>query len=204
MPSRPETLDSILLYFPENSHEKVRELFLRHSFNFTITRPNKTKLGSFKSGKPGTFPTIYINNDLGKYTFLLIFLHELAHFIVWQKHKRKAAPHGVEWKNEYIELVIPFFIDSIFPDVLVPELKKYFRTTAATLHRSVDLIKILASIDGKKVSLTVHDLPLEATFTLSSGKQFVKMEKLRTRYKCYCPADKKFYLVPKSAQIIQP
>lgn len=204
MPTRPETLNTILLYFPSASREMVRELFLKNPFSFTITKANKTKLGSFKAGRPGSLPTIFINYDLGNYSFLLVFLHELAHYLVWYKIKRRTSPHGDEWKNEYIQLVQPFMQQNIFPDVLVPELKKYFRTTPATMHRSISLIKTLAQLDGKNVSLTVHDLPIDATFRLSSGKEFVKIEKIRTRYKCYCPADKKYYLVSKSAQIIQP
>lgn len=204
MPTRPETIDNILNYFPLSSKEMVRNLFSQHPFSFTVTKANKTKLGSFKAGQPGTRPTIYINYDLGKFTFLLIFLHELAHYMVWSKYKQKVSPHGIEWKHEFQQLAIPFMQQSIFPAELVIELKKYFLTTPATLHHSINLVKTLNLLDGKKVSPTVSEIPINASFKLSSGKEFIKLEKRRTRYKCYCPADKKYYLVSKSAQIIQP
>lgn len=204
MPTRPETLEGILTYFPSSSRPLVKDLFVNNRFNFTITRAHKTKLGSFKGARAGTIPSIFINYDLGQFSFLIIFLHELAHFMVWSKYKQRTAPHGIEWKKEFIQLAIPFFQQNVFPEILVPELKNYFRTTPATMHRSINLVKILAELDGKKVSLTLNDIPHDATFRLKNGNDYIKMEKQRTRYKCFCLNDKKYYLVPKSAQIIQP
>jgi hypothetical protein len=131
-----------------------------------------------------------------------VFLHELAHLVVMKQHGRKAKPHGEEWKNAYRNLVQPFFNEQVFPPLLAAELYRYFVKTPATFHRDTKLINILASMEGGMQVITVNEVPLNGTFTLMSGRQFIKMEKLRTRYKCFCPATKKYYLVPKSAQVL--
>ena len=139
----------------------------------------------------------------GNIHFLLVFLHELAHLIVMKKFGRKAKPHGTEWKNAYCILVQPFFIEQVFPVVLAKELHRYFIKTPATFHRDTRLINTLSSLEGGVQMVTVNDIPLNSTFTLLSGRQFVKLEKLRTRYKCFCPKTRKYYLVPRSAQVLQ-
>ena len=203
MPYKPETLDGVLSRFPEQAQNMTKALFNEYHFLFRITTPRKTRLGSFKGVRMGARPVIQINSDLGPYTFLLVFLHELAHLVVMKKFGRKAKPHGDEWKNAYRNLVIPFIDGQIFPAVLTAELHRYFIKTPATFHRDTRLINTLSSLEGGKAMVTVNDVPLNSTFTLMSGREFVKLEKLRTRYKCFCPKTRKYYLVPRSAQVMQ-
>ncbi len=202
MSYKPETLQGVLMRFPEQAHKLVEGLFDEYPFLFRITAPRQTRLGSFKGVRHGGRPTIHINADLGKYTFLLVFLHELAHLVVMKKYGRKAKPHGVEWKNAYRFLIQPFFNENVFPPELTKELYRYFVKTPATFHRDTRLLNTLSSLEGGHVIMTVHDVPTNGTFTLTSGRQFVKMELLRTRYKCFCPQTKKYYLVPRSAQVL--
>jgi hypothetical protein len=203
MSYKPETLEGVLSRFPEQARIMTRALFAEYHFLFRITTPRKTRLGSFKGARLGARPIIQINADLGTYTFLLVFLHELAHHVVYKKYGRKVKPHGEEWKHAYRNLVQPFFAAQVFPSELTAELQRYFIKTPATFHRDTRLINTLSSIEGGIAIVTVNDVPINSTFTLMSGRQFVKLEKLRTRYKCFCPKTKKYYLVPKSAQVMQ-
>ena len=88
MPYKPETLEAVLSRFPEQAHRLTEKLFAEHHFLFRITTPRRTRLGSFKGVRYGGRPTIHINSDLGQYTFLLVFLHELAH-LVHHNHSTK-------------------------------------------------------------------------------------------------------------------
>lgn len=203
MSYKPETLEGVLSRFPEQARLLTQALFNEHHFLFRITAPRRTRLGCFKGTRFGGRPVIHINSDLGQYTFLLVFLHELAHLVVMKQFGRKAKPHGMEWKNAYRNLVQPFFTEEIFPQILTVELHRYFIKTPATFHRDTRLINTLSSIEGGIEIVTVNDIPLNSTFTLMSGRQFVKLEKLRTRYKCFCPKTRKYYLVPRSAQVMQ-
>ncbi len=203
MSYKPETLEGVLNRFPEQAQQLTKALFNEHHFLFRITTPRKTRLGSFKGVRLGARPVIQVNSDLGQYSFLLVFLHELAHLVIMKKYGRKAKPHGEEWKNAYRNLVQPFLNDQVFPGALTVELTRYFLKTPATFHRDTRLINTLSSLEGGKAMVTVNDVPLNGTFTLMSGRQFVKLEKLRTRYKCFCPKTRKYYLVPRSAQVMQ-
>jgi SprT protein len=203
MPYKPETLEGVLSRFPEQARLMAQDLFSEYHFLFRITAPRKTRLGCFKGARYGARPVIHVNSDLGPYTFLLVFLHELAHLAVMKQFGRKAKPHGAEWKNAYRNLVQPFFNEQVFPPALTIELHRYFIKTPATFHHDTRLINALLSIEGGIEIVTVNDVPLNSTFTLVSGRQFVKLEKLRTRYKCFCPKTRKYYLVPKSAQVLQ-
>lgn len=203
MPYKPETIQGVLSRFPEQARRLTEALFNEHRFLFRITTPRRTRLGSFKGVRLGARPVIHINSDLGPYTFLLVFLHELAHLSVMKQYGRKAKPHGDEWKNAYRNLVHPFLAENVFPPVLAAELHRYFIKTPATFHRDARLINTLASLEGGKIMITVNDIPINGTFTLISGRQFVKLEKLRTRYKCFCTKTHKYYLVPRSAQVMQ-
>lgn len=202
MSYKPETLVGILSRFPEAARPLVEPLFNEYHFLFRITTPRRTRLGSFKGIRNGERPVIQLNSDLKPYSFLLVFLHELAHLVVMKQYGRKARPHGTEWKNAYRKLVNPFFDAQIFPPELVNALFRYFTKTPATFHRDTKLLNLLAAVEGGNSILTVNDVPLNSTFTLMNGRQFVKLEKLRTRYKCLCPRTKKYYLVPRSAQVM--
>lgn len=202
MSFRPETLEGVLNFFPEPAHAQISDIFAQNHFLFRITRPNRTRLGSFKGSRGNVRPVIQVNSDLGKYTFLLVFLHELAHFRVMKQYGRKVMPHGIEWKLTYQELVRPFLENQVFPTLLTSELNRYFLKTPATFHHDTRLINVLASFEGGSSVRTVNDIPVNSKFTLSNGRQFVKLEKLRTRYKCFCPVTKKYFLVPKSAQVL--
>jgi SprT protein len=203
MTYKPETLEGVLSRFPEQAHGLTRRLFDEYQFLFRITTPRKSRLGSFKGARLAGRPVIQVNADLGPYTFLLVFLHELAHLVVMKHYGRKAKPHGDEWKNAYRRMVQPFFEAQVFPAELAKELHRYFMKTPATFHRDARLINTLAALEGGSAIVTVGDVPMNGTFTLVSGRQFVKLEKLRTRYKCYCPKTRKYYLVPRSAQVMQ-
>ncbi len=203
MSYKPETLEGVLSRFPVQACSLAERLFNEHHFLFRITAPRRTRLGSFKGVRFGSRPVIQINSDLGEYSFLLVFLHELAHLVVMKQFGRKAKPHGTEWKKAYRSLVQPFFDEKVFPADLTAELYRYFIKTPATFHRDTRLINTLASAEGGKVIVTVNEVPLNASFTLISGRRFVKLEKLRTRYKCFCPETRKYYLVPCSAQVLQ-
>ena len=202
MAYRPITVEDILLHFPELSRDKIKASLQSHSFSFRITSPRQTLLGSFRGSQAGKPPIIMVNSDLKPYTFLLVFLHELAHFHIWNKFKRRVPPHGKEWKSTLRELAAPFIQEGIFPLELTKELATYFKTAPATFHHNIRMIQALAQAEGEKRILLVDDIPSEEKFSLVNGKQYVKIEKRRTRYKCLCLNDNKYYLVSKTAQIL--
>ena len=204
LPSGPESLTLVLSRFPEDTRWLIKEYLNQHSFLLRITKPRKLRLGSFRASGTAGIPVISMNDDLGLYSFLLVFLHELAHLLVWQKYRNKAAPHGKEWKNEYQGLVLPFIERNLFPNDLINGLNRYFHRTAASFQRDIELQRVLHDLDGKGKLFLLSDLPDKQEFELHGGKRMIKLEKIRTRYRCYCPSNKRYYLVSPAAQIIIP
>lgn len=198
----PEDRSRVLIRFPENTRSILEHYFDTYTFLLKITSPRQNRLGSFRAAVKGQPPVIRINNDLGPYSFLLVFLHELAHLDVWLNFGRKAVPHGKEWKAAYRRLVNPLFMNGSIPEPLMHSLERYFVRTPATFHRDVNLLNALNQLEGKERILILRDIPEKSAFVLPGGKTMVKLERMRTRFKCYCPQNKRFYLVPGTAQII--
>jgi hypothetical protein len=200
--ARHDYKSTILERFPENSRAIILDYLQRFNFQLKITKPRKFRLGSFKAAPVGRIPVISMNSDLGSYSFLLVFLHELAHLDVWIKYGRKASPHGHEWKTSYQTLVSPLMNQGFLPEKLVIELSRYFMKTPATYHKHTGLIRVLNELEGRKNMLTLIEIPYHSDFLLPDGRLMKKQERLRTRFKCYSYSNRKYYLVPGSAQII--
>jgi hypothetical protein len=196
-----DPLQAIRQYFPPETFSTVEACFREYRFNLRISKPRKNKLGSFKPSAPGNNPVITVNADLGKYMFFLVFIHEIAHLIVHNKYARNVASHGKEWKSTYKSLMIPLLDNNILPAELNFHLRKYFKKTAATFVRETALLQVINSLDGKQQAETLNNVPLNTVFALSNGKRFVKLETRRTRCRCLCLDNKRYYDVACSAQI---
>ena len=197
----PESLSLVLSRFPEDTRWLINDYFSNYSFQLKITKPRKLRLGSFRAAIKGDLPVISLNSDLGPYSFLLVFIHELGHLLVWKQYKRRAAPHGKEWKEAYRFLILPLMERNSIPVELMQGLEHYFIKTHASFQRDIGFLRILHSLDGKGLLLTLNDIPEKNTFNLMDGRPMVKLERIRTRYKCYCPSNKRYYLVSPAAQI---
>jgi hypothetical protein len=199
---RSDHLAALLARFPVNTHFLIQSYLEKYIFHLRITTPRKLRLGSFRAAKKGELPVISINNDLGKYSFLLVFIHELAHLEVWLQQRRRVTPHGPEWKTAFRILINPLFEQQLFPEDLNKNLLVYFLKTPATFQRNIQLQRVLHQLDGHGSLLTLADIPVDTPFHLTDGRQMIKLERIRTRYKCYCPSNKRYYLVSPAAQII--
>ncbi|NVO19460.1 MAG: hypothetical protein HXX13_07155 [Bacteroidetes bacterium] len=196
-----ESPSLLLLRFPEESRYLIAEYLQKYNFRIKITTPRKLRLGSFKATNKGELPLIHINNDLGPYSFLLVFLHELAHLQVWLTHGRKVLPHGKEWKNSYHQLVLPLLAGDALSFDLQACLARFFTNSKASFHRDIVFQRLLHQLDGKGELLMLKDIPGKSDFCLSDGRRMIKLERIRTRYKCYCPSNRKYYLVSPAAQV---
>jgi hypothetical protein len=174
-------------FVPERTAEHLTEWIFQRRINLKITQGRKTKLGDYKiSYKPNSIPTISINGDQNKYSFLLTLLHEFAHAQVFEKYGAHVKPHGEEWKEEYRGLIIPYFEMDIFPEPLRSTLLKHFINPKASSHADLQLVKALSEFDtpSDKPILRLEDLEEGEAFVIS-GKKLIKGEKRRTRYMCY-------------------
>lgn len=187
-------------YVPEYSLEYVIDLLERYPLHLKITRERQTKHGDFRM-QNNRQPQITINYNLNSYAFLITLLHELAHFINYKNHKRRVAPHGTEWKNEFKNLMSPLLRPEVFPDELLKVLSKHMIDPKASSNSDPKLVLALKKYDTPTDKILLH--------TLTPGTQFILNqmhltlgEKRRTRYLCEEVKSKKKYLVNQNAEVM--
>ena len=166
-----------------------------------ITRSRTTKLGDYRSPYGVKYHKISVNHDLNKYQFLLTLVHELAHLKTFEAFKNRVKPHGKEWKANFQDLMQPFLNEDVFPDDLLPVVRKYMANPSSTTSNSA-LLEGMRKYDGPKDYFTLDELPMDSLFRIHNGVVFKKVEKLRKRYKCLRLDNKRIYLVSPLMKVV--
>jgi hypothetical protein len=190
-------------YFPEASVEKVGEIYTQRRFKLHFKRPRSSKLGDFRPPRTQNgICTITLNLDLNPYQMLITYLHEVAHYDVYQQHdSRSVQPHGTEWQKQFAALLQPFMTETIFPKDVLAALEKHLKHIKASSTADQDLQRGLQHYDkNTNTATTVESLPDGARFTLKNGLVFQKGDKQRTRYKCFCESNGRWYFVAALAE----
>lgn len=187
-------------YIPQLALDEVCRLIDENSFFLKITRPRKTKKGDFRPDIRGNFHRISVNGDLNQYDFLITLIHEYAHLIVWLKHGRSAKPHGIEWKNEFRNHLLPFFELNVFPLDLKNAVLSFISNPAASSCVDIHLQKSLAKYN-KHQTLYLEDIKEGQLFVFDKNRLFEKGKRLRKRYQCEEVNTKKKYLFSPIAEV---
>lgn len=170
-------------FVPENAGEEIIRLWQLNPFRLTITGHRKTKKGDFKANIKGKVHYISVNGTLNPYEFLLVLIHEYAHLMVWKKFGRTVKPHGIEWKIEFQEYMLPFFELVEFPPRLAIAMLKYLKNPKAASSSDIPLQKEFSKFDAPSDKLVVEDLENGALFVFNN-RLFKREKKLRARYLC--------------------
>jgi SprT protein len=181
-------------YLPTSSINVVMNWIINNNIHLKITKKRSTKLGDYRP--PGANPNhrISINHNLNPYSFLITFIHELAHLIVWEKHRNTVSPHGIEWKNECRILMEITLKERMFPDDIEKVLKSSIINSKASSSTDLNLSRILKKYDSTQLGASLEDLDKDTIFETESGLKFKKGNKRRTRYICQNLQNNKLYL----------
>lgn len=201
---RPTEKELLGRYLPAEAVEPVLELLREHRIHLVITRNRISKLGDFKPGNAKRSHTITINAGLNKYSFLLVFLHELSHFFVYEQCGHRVRPHGNEWKLQFGAIVREAVEDGMFHPSLENELMAYSYRVKASGVADAALSKALAKFDADDAFSNwpfLDELPRDVMFQTRNGRTFLKEEKVRTRYRCLCVQSKRRYLISELARV---
>ena len=181
-------------YLPEKSVEQVYQWIIQYKIHFKISRRRSTKLGDYRPPIRNANHRISINHDLNPYSFLITFVHELAHLTVFEKHNRNVLPHGKEWKQDYKSLMQMFLDKNIFPDDINTVLKKSILNSKASSTSDLALSRVLSQYDKTEDHSKLESLETGTIFQIQNGRRFQKGERIRTRYKCLSQQNKRHYL----------
>lgn len=202
---KPEELQLLQRYFPEASVAMVGEIFEQRRFRLHFKRPRTSKLGDFRPPRTkNDLCSITLNLDLNPYQMLITYVHEVAHYDVYQCYgTRRVQPHGTEWQARFAALLAPFMTDSVFPNDVLAALRKHLQHIKASSTADQNLQRILKQYDKHAETITtVESLPYGSRFVLKNGLVFRKGEKQRTRYKCLCESNGRWYFVSALAEAV--
>ncbi len=204
---KPEELELLKRYFPEASVAMVGAVFEQRRFKLHFKRPRASKLGDFRPPRAKNgLCAITLNLDLNPYQMLVTYVHEVAHYDVYQQYgSRMVQPHGTEWQNRFASLLLPFMTEAIFPKDVLEALQKHLQHIKASSTADQNLQRVMRRYDKHTENIvTVESLPTGARFVLKNGLVFQKGEKQRTRYKCYCESNGRWYFVSALAEVTIP
>ncbi len=185
-------------YVPDKAVKDVAKLIHDHNIYITITKNRSSKLGDYRPPVRKPYHRITVNHNLNQYSFLITFIHEVAHLRVWEKYKNKvSSPHGIEWVTEYRNLMNEFLKKDVFPNDLKPEISKSLINGKASSTSDLNLFRALKKYDNKPERDDIVDLetlPEGQLFITKNGGLFKKGGKRRVRYTCFNLNNKKWYL----------
>jgi hypothetical protein len=194
--------ERISRFVPGNSVDVAFALWKESPFRFVIAKARNSKLGDFRKKANEDWAIITVNENLNPYSFLITYIHEVAHHRVYEKHKGRVSPHGKEWKNAFKELMLPLQADAIFPEGILKALNSYMLNPKAASLSDIRLAKALKAYDPVNPDeVSLLELRHGQQFTLEN-RLFEKQETRRTRVRCREVKSGKYYLVHKMAMII--
>jgi len=191
-------IDIFQQYLPEKAVNYCADLWVKYGFHLNIKQKRITKLGDYRYDSRDKSHTISINADLNPYSFLLTYLHEVAHLTTQVTYGNKAEPHGEEWKNEFKKIAFPMVNPDVFPNQIIVALQRYFKNPKASSCSDPILMKALKSFDENNPTTMLGDV-LHGTNFEFNGRLFRKEAIQRTRIMCVELNTKRKYLISKAA-----
>ena len=193
--------DPLLPYLPEGDFIPLLKKWLEHEkFELILHRPRATKLGDFRPPRKGNIAKITLNSNLGPYQFLTTLTHEIAHLKVWNAHARRAAPHGLEWKTVFGEMLQELAHYQTCPETYLAALLKHAIRPKSSVGADPDLQKVILQLDHNSDVFLLQDVPNGANF-LFKGRAFKRLEKRRTRALVFEISSGMKYTIPLVAQV---
>ncbi len=196
-----EYIDILRKYFPKNAILPASEFLEKNPVQLFLTFPRKTKKGTFVfvSGKD---LKITLNRDLKPEEMLLVFLHEMAHYLTFKQYGRRIKPHGAEWQTNFLSLIDQYIRNGGFSEKAAKVLTVCYFTPVPHYRPNCRNLRdyFYPEIEGK---IYLHQLPENEKFMIvgSPNKQFILLKKRRTQYLCRNLVNGKLYLVHSFVEI---
>ncbi|WP_422860868.1 SprT-like domain-containing protein [Flagellimonas sp. S174] len=188
-------------YLPERAVEPCFELIKTYEVHLKIVSHRVTRHGDYRK-LPNGGHQITVNASLNSYRFLITLVHEIAHLVAFETYGRYIKPHGVEWKQTFQRLMLPFIRPEIFPSQLLPIIANHFKNPKASSSTDARLSIGLKAFDPEeRKNQYIFEIPMGSTFRLYNGKLFKKGKKRIKRFECVELNTGKVYLFQPNAEV---
>lgn len=188
-------------YLPERALQPCFELIKTNNVHLKIVNHRVTRHGDYRR-MPNGQHQITVNASLNKYRFLITLVHEIAHLVAFEQFGRRIKPHGVEWKQTFQKMMLPFIRPEIFPSQLLPLIANHFKNPKASSSTDARLAIALQAYDPiDRTKNYVFELPMGSTFRIYNGKLFKKGRKKIKRYECVELSTGRLYLFQPNAEV---
>lgn len=175
---------TLLEHLPENSLELLVTWLEQFHVSLRITKKRTSKMGDYRPPLKKSFHRISVNGDLHPLAFLVTLVHELAHLIIWESYGRKVRPHGEEWKKQFRSMLNEVFETGVFPDGEGEIVLRFIHGRISYRTFNIQFEKRMHALAPGDQGAMLSELPVNSIFSIHNGRRFVKLEKLRTRYRC--------------------
>jgi SprT protein len=195
----PKMQDNLLIsvfekHLPQGTVSYCYKLWYENHFYFKLAPRRESKLGDYRYDPRTKKHTITLNHDLNPYSFLVTYLHEVAHLKAQIRYGNRIKPHGEQWKAIFSELLLPIFERHDFPESLSKALKNYIADPKASTCADTNLMMALREFDKDDNLVYLSEIPEGQRFRLGR-KYFIKGKLNRTRYICKeCKSGKSYYV----------
>ena len=186
-------------HVPDNAVHYCYDLWAAHPFHFRVTRSRNTKLGDYRYDRRNGDHIITINHDLNIYSFLITYIHEVAHQYVQIRYGKRMKPHGDEWRQAFIDLMQPLLNDLIFPVEVLKPLRKYMLRPGASTTSNAPLYSALRRYDGTDDGLEPLSSVENGDIFEFNNRMFERLYLRRTRVVCRELTSSRKYLIPQTA-----
>jgi SprT protein len=172
-------------HLPESTVDYVHYLFQTYPCNFKIVPPRKGKLGDCRYPINGGSAQITVNGDLPKLQFLITTLHEFAHLKTFIEKGRKVAPHGNEWKENYVRLFEPLLNETHLAIDEIRVLRTHLSSPSASSCNDPALSDFFNAEQhtGPNTNL-LKNIPDGSLFEFN-GKKYIKGNRVQKKYIIY-------------------
>lgn len=191
---------TIQKFVPEQSVLYCHSLWYKYEFVLKIKNKRASKLGDYRYDPRKKQHVITVNNDLNPYSFLITYVHEVAHLVTFSEFRKKVKPHGVEWKNNFRQLMLPVLTNDVFPDAVLRTLAHYLKNPKASSCNDHQLMKALQAFNQKTTGINLSEISTGQLFQFRR-RIFRKEDLRRTRYVCCEVNTKAKYLISGMAEV---
>lgn len=187
-------------YIPEHAVAPVFELIKAYHVHLKVVGERITRHGDYRKNPDGSH-SITVNANLNKYRFLITLIHEIAHLVAFKKFGSSIKPHGIEWKQTFRLLMLPFINPFIFPNEVLPLIANHFKNPSASSDTDAMLSMALKKFDEQNENYFINDLPFGCVFRIPNGKIFRKGQLRVKLFECMEVKSGKVYLFKPNAEV---